>query len=333
MPELRRDPVIGRWVIISESRGKRPSSFDVVPEYPQGGSCPFCPGNEERTPPEILAYYNSGREKNKAGWWVRVIPNKFPALEIEGDLDRSGEGMYDRMNGLGAHEVIIESPNHDQSLAEMDQSKLEDVFWAFRDRILDLSKDPRLEYILIFKNHGAAAGASLRHPHSQLIAIPMVPIRVKQEAAGAKSYFDYKERCVYCDIIRQEASQGTRVVAENKDFIAFAPFASRHPFELWVMPLRHSSDFQDIQKNEVASLAAMMKTVLGKHNRVLDNPPFNFIVHTSPLRTPKLAHSHWYIEIVPKLTKQAGFEQGTGFYINPTSPEEAAKFLREITFP
>lgn len=333
MPELRRDPVIGRWVIISSSRGKRPSNFDVTAEYPQGGACPFCPGNEDKTPPEILAYYNSGREKNKPGWWVRVIPNKFPALEIEGDLDRSGEGMYDRMNGLGAHEVIIESPTHDQPIHEMEQSKLEDVMWAFRDRILDLSKDPRLEYILIFKNHGSAAGASLRHPHSQLIAIPMVPIRVKQEAAGAKSYFDYKERCVYCDVIRQESQQGVRVVAQNKDFIAFAPFASRYPFEVWVMPLRHSSDFQEIQKTEVSNLAAMMKTVLGKHSNVLDNPPYNFILHTSPLKTPKLPHSHWYIEIIPKLTKQAGFEQGTGFYINPTPPEDAAKFLRDISFP
>jgi len=331
MPELRRDPVIGRWVIISTSRGKRPSSFDVVPESPQGGTCPFCPGNEDKTPPEILAYYNSGREKNKAGWWVRVIPNKFPALEIEGDLNRSGEGMYDRMNGMGAHEVIIETPNHDQQFGDMDQSKLEDVLWAFRDRIVDLAKDPRLEYILVFKNHGAAAGASLHHPHSQLIATPMVPVRVKQQASGAKKYFEYKERCVYCDIIRQESSQGIRLVAQNKDYIAFAPFASRYPFEIWVMPLRHSSDFQDIQKTEVSTLAAMMKTVLGKHSAVLDKPPFNFILHTAPLKTPKLPHSHWYIEIIPKLTKQAGFEQGTGFYINPTPPEDAAKFLRDIS--
>jgi UDPglucose--hexose-1-phosphate uridylyltransferase len=333
MPELRRDPVIGRWVIVSSTRGKRPSNFDVTQEFPEGGACPFCPGNEDKTPQEILAYYNSGREKNKPGWWVRVIPNKFPALEIEGDLDRSGEGMYDRMNGLGAHEVIIETPNHEQPIHTMDQAKLEDVMWAYRDRILDLAKDPRLEYILIFKNHGAAAGASLRHPHSQLMALPMVPIRVKQEAAGAKRYHEYKERCVYCDIIRQESGQGVRVVAQNKDFIAFTPFASRYPFEIWVMPLRHSSDFQEIQKNEVANLAAMVKTVLGKHNYVLDNPPFNFILHTSPLKTPKLPHSHWYIEIIPKLTKQAGFEQGTGFYINPTPPEEAAKFLRDISFP
>jgi UDPglucose--hexose-1-phosphate uridylyltransferase len=333
MPELRRDPVIGRWVIISSSRGKRPGQFEVQQDFPQGGTCPFCPGSEDKTPPEILAYYNSGREKNKAGWWVRVIPNKFPALEIEGELNRTPEGMFDRMNGLGAHEVIIETPQHDQAVHDMEQSKLEDVFWAYRDRILDLSKDPRLEYILIFKNHGASAGASLRHPHSQLIAIPMVPIRVKQESAASKDYFEYKERCVYCDIVRQEVAQGTRVVAQNKDFVAFAPFASRYPFELWIVPLRHSSDFQDIQKHEVASLAAMMKLALGRHNYVLDNPPFNMVLHTSPLKTPKLPYYHWYIEIIPKLTKHAGFEQGTGFYINPTPPEDAAKFLREVSFP
>jgi UDPglucose--hexose-1-phosphate uridylyltransferase len=212
---------------------------------------------------------------------------------------------------------------------EMASTKLEDLFWAFRDRIMDLKKDPRLEYILIFKNHGIAAGASLAHPHSQLIAMPMVPVRVKQETAGAKNYYDYKERCVYCDIIRQETSDKTRVVARNDDFIAFTPFASRFPFELWVMPLNHSSDFQNIQKHEVSNLAAMMRKVLGKHHFVLDNPPYNFILHTAPLKSGNLAHYHWYIEIIPKLTKVAGFEHGTGFYINPTPPEEAAKFLRE----
>lgn len=333
MPELRRDPVIGRWVIISSSRGKRPGNLEIQQDFPQGGTCPFCPGSEDKTPPEILAYYNNGREKDKSGWWVRVIPNKFPALEIEGGLDRVGDGMYDRMNGVGAHEVIIETPNHDQPLHDHEVNRLEDVFWAFRDRIVDLSKDPRLEYIMVFKNHGAAAGASLQHPHSQLIAIPMVPIRVKEEVQGSKTYFDHKERCVYCDMIRQEIAQGHRLVAQNKDFVAFAPFASRFPFELWIVPLRHSSDFQDIQKTEVNSLASMMKLVLGKHHRLLDNPPFNFILHTGPLKNPKLNYFHWYIEIIPKLTKVAGFEQGTGFYINPTPPEEAAKFLRDTPFP
>ncbi len=329
MPELRRDPIMGRWVIISNERGKRPSEFNVTQDYPQGGTCPFCPGFEDKTPPEILAYYNPGREKNKPGWWVRVIPNKFPALEIDGNLNRTGVGMYDKMNGMGAHEVIIETPIHEQSLHDMEQAKLEDVFWAYRDRIMDLKKDPRLEYILIFKNHGSAAGASLRHPHSQLIAMPMVPIRLKQESFGAGQYFEYKERCVYCDIIRQEINDEVRVVAQNKDFILFAPFASRFPFELWVLPLRHSSDFQDIQKSEITNLASMMRTVSSKQTFVLDNPPYNFILHTAPLKTPNLPHFHWYIEIIPKLTKVAGFEQGTGFYINPMLPEEAAKLLRE----
>jgi UDPglucose--hexose-1-phosphate uridylyltransferase len=329
MPELRRDPVIGRWVIIATSRGRRPNDFETVQDYQQAGTCPFCPGFEDKTPPEILAYYNPGREKNKPGWWVRVVSNKFPALEIESGVERTAEGMYDKMNGMGAHEVIIETPNHNESLHDMDLKRLEDVFWAYRDRILDLAKDPRLEYILIFKNHGAAAGASLMHSHSQLMALPMVPIRVYHEETGARKYFDYKERCVYCDIIHQESVQKIRVVAQNKDFIAITPFASRSPFELWVLPLRHSSDFQDIHKTEVSSLASMMKLVLGKHHRVLNNPPFNFILHTAPLKSPKRPHTHWYIEISPKLTKQAGFEHGTGFYINPTPPEEAAQFLRD----
>jgi UDPglucose--hexose-1-phosphate uridylyltransferase len=331
MPELRRDPILGRWVIISTARGKRPRSFETIHDFPEGGACPFCPGSEDKTPPEILAYYNTGREKDKAGWWVRVIPNKFPALEIEGSLNRSGDGMYDRMNGLGAHEVIIETPNHDQAFHEMDSARIEDLIWAYRDRIVDLSKDPRLEYILIFKNHGAAAGASLRHPHSQLIAMPMVPVKVKTEAAGARNYFEYTERCVYCDMIRQEMKDGSRLIAQNKDFVAIAPFASRYPFESWIMPLRHASEFQEIQKTEVASLAALMKIVMAKQNYVLDTPPFNLVLHTAPLKTPKLPYTHWYLEIVPKLTKQAGFEEGTGFYINPMPPEEAAQLLREAS--
>lgn len=329
MPELRRDPVMGRWVIISTERNKRPHDFAVEKDFPQAGACPFCPGYEDKTPSEIMAYYSNGRERNKSGWWIRVIPNKFPALQIEGDLNRTGEGMYDKMHGLGAHEVIIETPHHDQSFHEMELDKIQDLFWAYRDRIIDLKKDPRLEYILIFKNHGAAAGASLSHPHSQLIAMPMVPVRLKQELNGSKSYFEYKERCVFCDITRQELDSKARVVTHNSDFIAFAPFASRFPFELWVLPLKHNSDYHSLQKTEMTSLAAMMKDVLGRHHFVLDNPPYNFILHTAPLKSSNLQHYHWYIEIIPKLTKFAGFEHGTGFYINPTPPEEAAKLLRE----
>ncbi len=329
MTELRRDPVIGRWVIISTDRGKRPSDFGKEIETGVGKFCPFCPGNEEKTPPEILAYHDPSRQKNAPGWWVRVVPNKFPALQIEGGLNRQGEGMYDKMNGVGAHEVVIETADHTVDFPDLQDKRAEDVVWAYRDRIMDLKKDPRFEYILVFKNKGAAAGASLSHPHSQLIATPVVPRNVRELVNGAKNYFEYKERCVFCDMIKQETSTGQRIVAENDDFIAFVPFAARFPFETWILPKVHDSDFEDVQKHEVVNLTRLLQMVLRRMKDVLDNPPYNFIILNSPLRESKLAHYHWHLEIMPKLTKVAGFEWGSGFYINPTPPEEAAKFLRE----
>jgi UDPglucose--hexose-1-phosphate uridylyltransferase len=329
MTELRRDPVIGRWVIISTERGKRPSDFGQEVETGVGKFCPFCPGNEDKTPPELLAYHDPGREKNAPGWWVRVVPNKFPALQIEGSLSRQGEGMYDKMNGVGAHEVVIESADHTKDFPDLADKHAEDVIWAFRDRIMDLKKDPRFEYILVFKNKGAAAGASLSHAHSQLIATPVVPKHVRESVNGAKNYYEYKERCVFCDMIKQEMTTGTRIVAENDDFVAFVPFAARFPFEVWILPKIHDSDFEDVQKHEVVNLTRLLQNVLRRMKGVLDNPPYNFIILNSPLRESKLAHYHWHLEIMPKLTKVAGFEWGSGFYINPTPPEEAAKFLRE----
>ncbi len=329
MTELRRDPVIGRWVIISTERGKRPSDFGQEVETGVGKFCPFCPGNEDKTPPELLAYHEPGREKNAPGWWVRVVPNKFPALQIEGSLNRQGEGMYDKMNGVGAHEVVIETADHAKDFPDLMDKHAEDVIWAFRDRIMDLKKDPRFEYILVFKNKGAAAGASLTHTHSQLIATPVVPKHVRESVNGAKNYYEYKERCVFCDMVKQEMTTGTRIVAENDDFVAFVPFAARFPFEVWVIPKVHDSDFEDIQKHEVVNLTRLLQNVLRRMKSVLDNPPYNFIILNSPLRESKLPHYHWHLEIMPKLTKVAGFEWGSGFYINPTPPEEAAKFLRE----
>ncbi len=329
MTELRRDPVIGRWVIISTERGKRPSDFGQEIETGVGKFCPFCPGNEDKTPPELLAYHDPGREKNAPGWWVRVVPNKFPALQIEGSLNRQGEGMYDKMNGVGAHEVVIETSDHAKDFPDLLDKHAEDVVWAFRDRIMDLKKDPRFEYILVFKNKGAAAGASLTHTHSQLIATPVVPKHVRESVNGAKNYYEYKERCVFCDMVKQEMTTGTRIVAENDDFVAFVPFAARFPFEVWIIPKVHDSEFEDVQKHEVVNLTRLLQNVLRRMKNVLDNPPYNFIILNSPLRESKLPHYHWHLEIMPKLTKVAGFEWGSGFYINPTPPEEAAKFLRE----
>jgi UDPglucose--hexose-1-phosphate uridylyltransferase len=331
MPELRKDPIIGRWVIISTKRGKRPSDFGVTVEQKIGGVCPFCQGNEATTPPEVLAYRKPDTAPNTPGWTLRVVPNKFPALQIEGGLNKVGEGMFDKMNGIGAHEVLIETPGHDMTIPQMALKDVENMFWGFRDRILDLTKDVRFQYIMVFKNHGSAAGASLEHPHSQLIALPIIPLEVQAEMTGAQIYYSYKDRCVFCDIIHQEKTTGARLVSENEDFIVLCPYAPRFPFETWILPKHHVGMLEDCWKGEYANLAQAVKETITRIDKVLQNPPYNFIIHNSPLRDyHDVPYYHWHIEIMPKLTKVAGFEWGTGFYINPTPPEDAAIFLREI---
>ncbi|MCI0405753.1 MAG: galactose-1-phosphate uridylyltransferase [candidate division Zixibacteria bacterium] len=330
MPELRKDPVSGRWVIISTERGKRPSDFPPTPKRAgDPKKCPFCPGNEAQTPPEITAYRSDGGRPNTSGWKLRVIPNKFPALKIEGNLNREGKGIYDQMNGVGAHEVIIETPDHHKELADLEVQQVQDVLWAYRERILDLKKDPRFRYIMVFKNQGDAAGASLEHSHSQLIATPVVPKRVLDELEGAEKYYEYKERCVFCDILRQELEDRARVVAENKEFAAIEPFAPRFPFETWIMPKLHNDLFENHDKESFPAMAQILRDVLRRLAKSLSEPPYNYMVHTGPVGNHHEALYHWHIEIIPKLTKVAGFEWGTGFYINPTSPEDAARFLNE----
>ena len=331
MPELRKDPVTGRWVIISTDRQKRPNDFRVERSATVGRAhCPFCPGHEGLTPPEVLSYRQNGGAPNAPGWDLRVVPNKFPALQVEGLLDREGEGLFDRMNGIGAHEVIIETPDHDRSLALMSEPELEGVLWAFRERMIDLRQDHRLRYILVFKNHGAAAGATLEHPHSQLIALPIVPDFVREEIEGARRHYQIKERCVFCDIVHQELRDGRRVIQENADIVALAPYAPRFAFETWLLPRRHGARYEQAARHEYESLARILKTVLQRLDRAHASPPFNLIVHTSPFSEDVADLYHWHIEIMPKLTRLAGFEWGTGFQINPTSPEEAAGVLRSV---
>ena len=329
MPELRKDPITGRWVIIATDRARRPTDFVREQVVPRGvRACPFCPGSEQRTPPEVLAF-RDGSAPNESGWTLRVIPNKFPALRVEGTIERQGEGLYDKMTGIGAHEVIIETPNHMLTLADLPEKRIEDVFWAFRDRVLDLKKDRRLHYILLFKNHGEAAGSSLEHTHSQLIALPVVPKRVQEEMTGARRYYDFKERCIYCDIVRQEIDTGTRIVLETDQYLAIAPYAPRFPFETWIVPRVHHSHFEDTEASSIQNLAWVFRALLRKIDRVLERPPYNMVIHTSPIQEGPNPYYHWHIEMIPKLTKVAGFEWGTGFYLNPTPPEEAAAFLRE----
>lgn len=332
MPELRKDPVLGRWVIISTERAKRPKDFKSVPETKKITSkeCPFCPGNESATPPEILAIRKDNSPPNTPGWTLRVIPNKFPALRIEGEIDRRGEGIYDRMNGIGAHEVIIETPDHAQDLADMEPDRFGDVVKAYQNRLLDLKKDERLRYVMIFKNFGAAAGASLEHSHSQLIATPVVPKRVMEEMDGAKRYFEYRERCIFCDIIVQEAKSRKRLICENNSFLLICPFAPRFPFECWILPRNHLSNFEDATPEQLRDLAAILKDCLLRLKKALNTPPYNYIIHTAPITVKGIDFYHYHLEIIPVLTHIAGFEWGTGFYINPTGPEDSAAYLKNI---
>lgn len=329
MPQLRKDPVTKRWVIILHEEAKKPGDFKVEATPRQDNKCPFCSGNEDKTPSEVMSYRSPESLPNQPGWEVRVIPNKFPALEIEGDLDRTGIGVYDMMNGVGAHEVIIESPNHEDGFHCYTKEQIARIIRTYSDRYRDLKRDRRFRYILIFKNHGSAAGASLDHPHSQLIATPIIPKRAMEEVEGAKRYYYYKERCVFCDIIRQELSSGERIIHENEQFVAFSPFASRFPFETWIAPKEHKDSFGDIDSIETEGLADIMHGTLRRLVKTLGNPPFNYVIHTSPCGEHCSDYFHWHIEIMPRLTKVAGFEWGSGFYINPVPPENATKFLLE----
>jgi UDPglucose--hexose-1-phosphate uridylyltransferase len=340
MRELRHDPIQKRWVIIASERGRRPDDFPLHDETIPENFCPFCPGNEAKTPPEIMAIRSNGSRPNQPGWKVRVVPNKFPALRIEGELERRGMGIHDRMNGIGAHEVIIETPEHNLDLADLPVDHVRQVLWTYRERLSDLVKDRRFKYILIFKNHGSAAGASLSHPHTQLIATPVTPLTMAEELMSAKAHYQVKERCLFCDVIQQELEAGERVVTLEDRFVALAPFASRFPFEIFLAPRNHHHSFAEADDDMLYHLAVVLKDVLLRLKKCLRNPAYNFLVHTIPntRATPKRAaywdtievDYHWHFEIIPRLTRVAGFEWGTGFYINPTAPEEAARYLREV---
>jgi UDPglucose--hexose-1-phosphate uridylyltransferase len=330
MPELRKDPIVGRWVIIAPERAKRPIEIKAELPTTPGGLCPFCEGSEVNTPREILAYRDRGTKPNEKGWRARVVPNQFPALQIEGELNKRGEGIYDKMNGVGAHEVIVECPFHEVSMANLSEARIREILWVYHDRLVDLKKDKRLVYGMIFKNVGLAAGASLEHSHSQLIVTPIVPVNVWEEMAGSQEFFDYRGRCIFCDMIYQELSAEKRIVVDTPSFICFTPFASRFPFETWIVPKNHNSHYENIQKNELDDMGTVLKTILMKLEIALDKPSYNYIIHTSPFDTPLLPHYHWHMEIIPRMTRVAGFEWGTGFYINPVPPEEAAAYLRGV---
>jgi UDPglucose--hexose-1-phosphate uridylyltransferase len=330
MSELRRDPIVGRWVIVDTDHPATPEEFEYEPHSWRGGICPFDYGNESLTPPEIEAIRDTSTLPNTPGWQVRVVPNKFPALQIEGDLDRRGIGIYDMSNGVGAHEVLIESPYHHKDIPDLLNQEIENIIQMLCRRAIDLIKDRRFKYIMVFKNYGPAAGASLEHPHTQLIALPMVPKNALEKIKGAKNYFEYRERCIFCDMIRQEIEEKERIILENKYFLSFCPFVSRFPFEITIIPKKHNGNFCHMPAEEIPALAAIIKDTISKVKNVFSSPAYNFMIHSSPVNGDSgTDFYHWHIEFIPKLTRVAGFEWGTGFYLVSTPPELAAKYLRE----
>ncbi|HEX9023142.1 MAG TPA: galactose-1-phosphate uridylyltransferase [Geobacteraceae bacterium] len=338
MSELRWDPLKLHWVIIATERGRRPRDFHMDAEEGEMTSCPFCYGNEDKTPGEIFAIRPYG-PANTPNWQVRVIPNKYPVLRIEGELENRGYGVYDVMNGIGAHEVIVETPDHKKGLADLTPEEITRVLTAYRSRYLDLRRDMRFRYMVLFKNHGARAGATLSHAHSQLIAVPLTPPVAATELKVCREFYVAKERCIFCDLIAFELSSGDRVVKEFANFVILTPYAACFPFELRLYPKRHAHDFTQMNDGMLAELAVAMKEMLLRLKSVLKDPAYNFILHNAPPQQQRLGKPeywgsieydyHWHIELVPRLTQIAGFEWGTGFYINPTSPEDAAAFLRD----
>ena len=339
MPTLRRDPITARWVINPDITDNQPSSLVQMEKLIAQVTCPFCDGNEKYTPPEIFAIRSKDSPKDGPGWEVRVVPNISPALKVELELDQRAERMYDLMNAVGAHEIIIETPQHIANISDLEVGQVVKVMQTYKERIFDLKKDKRLRSIFIFKNYGERAGSSpIKHAHSQLIAVSVTPKNVKEELTGAKEYYDYKERCIFCDMIKQELSAEKRVVCSNNDFLALAPFASRFSHEVWILPKKHSVDFENTADEQFEKLASLFKEVLLRLKIHLNDPPYNYIFHTGPNRTRRRGEAwktigedfHWHIEIMPRYTRIDGFEWGTGLYINATTPEQAATNLRKV---
>jgi len=315
-------------VVIAPERADRPSAFlRPAPERDEG-VCPFCPGNEEMTPPEVLA-----RRENGA-WTLRVVPNRYPALRTEITLSRAGEGLFDSMAGVGAHEVVIETADHRATFSSLPAAQIAEVFRAWQERMDDLARDVRLKAMVVFKNHGGPAGATLHHAHSQLIALPLVPEALGSELRAAHAHFEARERCLFCDVLAQELRERARVVLEDERVVVLSPWAARSPFELSILPRIHRSGFESANGQELLALADALRTILRKIDVALENPAYNLYLHTMPLREPPNDWYHWHLELKPVLAQQAGFEWASGCYINPTAPEEAAAFLRQTeVFP
>lgn len=331
MPELRKDLLSDIWVVIAPERKLRPQFSELSGEdFLSPENCPFCEGNESMTPPEIYAIRNNQNEPNQPGWQLRVVPNKYPALRIEGHLDKRGEGFYDKITGIGAHEVVIDTNSHTKGIDELEIGAVSNIFRTFKQRILDLKKDIRVRYIQVFKNHGIRAGATISHPHSQVVGMPVVPARINERIENAKAHYNTKERCIFCDIIFHESEHRKRVLFETSDYIVMSPYASRFPFELVIYPRVHSASFEETGDEGIQKLAAVFRDTLRKINKALEHPAYNLLLHNAPFDIDYQNYFHWHWELIPLISGTGGFELGTYTYINPTPPEEAIEVLKKI---
>lgn len=333
-PEYRRDPVTGRWVIIAPERALRPLSLSNAKPHlrrdAERDTCPFCPGAEAGTTEELYSLRDANTRPGEAGWSLRVIANKFPAVRPVpgGALIHTGMFLYEARPGFGLHEVVIECAAHRSNPVELTDAEFTAVLVAYRERVKALSADPRVAYVTVFKNVGAEAGASLAHTHSQVVATPVVPDAVRHELDGAKEHHQLFRRCVFCHILEQEAAAAVRVIAETPGFVAVSPFAPRFAYETWVLPKTHDSRYEAATDTALAELAGLMRRLLGKLDAALGYPAYNYYIHTGPARSDPLPHYHWHLEIIPRTARQAGFEWGTGCFINAVAPERAAAELR-----
>jgi len=330
--ELRQDPTTDDWVIIAHERAKRPYDYVMRREDTSSPAfvenCPFCPGNERLTPPEVAVYREGS---GTSSWKIRVVPNKYPALGPHGTTEeRVVEGRFRAMDGSGFHEVVIESPLHNQTLSRMSTSEIESIVRMYRDRYKVLGRERETKLIVIFKNHGIAAGTSIEHPHSQIVAAPVVSPQITKKCHVALEHYKKTGRCLYCDINEWELDSRTRLVTESGRFLVFHPYASRYPFETWVSPKRHNACFGNIDSEEIRELGKTLQWIMEKIDRALGKPDFNYVFHTAPVEDEISEHLHWYIQIVPRTWTLGGFEMGSGIYINTAVPEETAAFMRTI---
>ena len=346
MAELRRDPIVGRMVIIAPERSARPQEFVDRPHAERSASCPFCAGSEAETPHEIAALRDSGTSADGPGWRVRVIPNKYPALEASratsvasagatGVSPVSGPLAFQAEPAVGVHEVIIETPEHLATTGSLTEAQLTDVLKVYRDRLRVHLSDPRLRYVQIFKNVGEAAGASIEHLHSQLMGLEFVPAAIVEELAGCRDHQARTGRCVFCELVEQELAAGARIVVDSDEVVALCPYASRFPYEVWLMPRRHTARFEDSDDRLLGGVARGLLGVVRGIEKLLASSGvasvgYNYVLHSAPFDSSDPCHYHWHIEVLPRAVKQAGFEWGTGVQINPVAPEEAAAALRRL---